>query len=69
MVLAPDEEIAIEVLGHRPATVTVDGRSLGVLQPGDRLSCRRATPPARFVRFAPRSFHQVLKAKFGLNDR
>ena len=69
MILAPDEEIAIEVLGHRPASVTVDGRPLGVLQPGDRVACRRATPPARFVRFAPRSFHQVLKAKFGLNDR
>ena len=69
MVLAPDEDLTFEVLGDRQATVTVDGRSLGVLAMGDLLSCRRATPSARFVRFGERSFHQVLKAKFGLADR
>ena len=25
--------------------------------------------PARFVTFGRRNFHQILKAKFGLNDR
>jgi NAD+ kinase len=69
MVLAPDEDLTFEVLGDRQATVTVDGRSLGVLAMGDLLSCRRAHPSARFVRFGERSFHQVLKAKFGLADR
>ena len=69
LVLDPDTELRITVDGHRPAALTVDGRLLGELVLGDSIVCTRAQPVARFVRVAPRDFHQILKAKFGLNDR
>lgn len=69
LVLDPEEQVSIEVLGHRPAALSIDGRASGVLEEGDRIECRGADESARFVRFARRDFHQILKAKFGLADR
>lgn len=69
LVLAPDETVTLEVLGHRPATLSIDGRGVGVLHEGDRLTCAPAPHPARLVTYGPRNFHQILKAKFGLHDR
>lgn len=66
LVLPADAEIRLEVVDDRPADVSVDGRSLGLLQPGDAVVCTRATSPARLVTFEPRSFLGILKAKFGL---
>jgi NAD kinase len=57
------------VAGHRPATLSVDGREIGVLHDGDAIVCSAAEFNARLVTFAPRDFHLILKAKFGLNDR
>lgn len=69
LVLGPDEEVRIEVLEGRTATLLVDGRNIGELVPGDAISCRASAHPARLVRFGERDFHQILKAKFGLTDR
>ena len=69
LVLAPDEWVTLEVLGHRPATLSIDGRGVGVLHEADRLICAPAAHPARLVTYGPRNFHQILKAKFGLHDR
>ena len=69
LVLDPDEEIGIEVIGDRDAEVSVDGRHAAVLTEGDVVTCRGATEVARFVRFGELHFHQILKAKFGLTDR
>lgn len=69
LVLDPDEDVAIEVIGERDATLSVDGRAVMVLAPGTAVHCRAADEVARFVRFAERSFHRILKAKFGLSDR
>ena len=69
LVLDPDEDVAIEVIGDRDATLSIDGRSVGVLAPGATVTCRAADEVARFVRFGERSFHRILKAKFGLADR
>jgi NAD+ kinase len=33
------------------------------------VTCHASAETARFVRFAPYHFHQILKAKFGLADR
>ena len=66
LVLPADSCIRLEVVGDRPADLSVDGRSLGLLQPGDAVVCTRAPSPARFVTFEPRSFLGILKAKFGL---
>jgi NAD+ kinase len=69
MVLSPDLEVRLEVLGHRPATLSLDGRNVGLLHAGDALVCTASPVAARIVTLHPRDFHRILKAKFGLADR
>jgi NAD+ kinase len=69
LVLDPEETVQIEVIGHRLAQLSVDGRAACTLSEGDIVRARTADGVARFIRFGERRFHQVLKAKFGLADR
>ena len=69
LVLDPDEDVAIEVMGHRPVVLSLDGVKVAGLIEGDTVRCRPSDSSAIFVRFGPRRFHQILKAKFGLSDR
>ena len=69
LVLEPETELEIIVDGHRPASVSVDGRRIAMLGDGDAIVCRASAQPVRLVTFGPRRFHRVLKEKFGLNDR
>ncbi|CAN5247239.1 NAD(+)/NADH kinase [soil metagenome] len=67
LVLPPTASIRLQVVGNRPATLSVDGRSLGLLAVGDAIICTAAEHAARVVTFASRGFLGILKAKFGLN--
>lgn len=69
MVLDPSEAVRVEVLGHREVNVATDGGLVHSLRPGDVIEVRAANEVARFMRFEEQRFHQVLKSKFGLNDR
>ena len=69
LVLLPDSELVIKVLGDRPAAVAVDGRSLGELGEGGSLTVTVSDQPARLVALGQRGFHQALKSSFGLSDR
>jgi NAD+ kinase len=69
LVLDPLEPVTIEVLGHRPTDLSVDGRPVAGLAEGDTITCRADADVARFVRFGGHRFHQILKTKFGLSDR
>ena len=69
MVLDPSTEVGMEVLGHREATCSVDGRELVVLSGGDTVVCTVADRMARLVTFGPRDFKHLLVTKFGLEDR
>lgn len=69
LVLDPTELVEVEVLGHRAATLSIDGQPAATLAEGDRVSVAPSEQVARFVRFGERRFHQILKAKFGLTDR
>ena len=69
LVLDPSELVEVEVLGHRAATLSIDGQPAATLAEGDRVSVAPSEQVARFVRFGERRFHQILKAKFGLTDR
>lgn len=69
LVLDPTEVIEIEVTGHRLAEVAIDGRLVVLVQPGDVVRCRPADATARFIRFGPYRYHNILKTKFGLADR
>lgn len=69
LVLEPTTKVRLEVVGERPATLSVDGRTLGTLIEGDAIVCTASDASAQLVAFAERDFHQILKRKFGLNDR
>ena len=69
LVLDPDESIEMEVIGHRPVVLSVDGQRAMQLHEGDVARFTASACTARFVRFGRRRFHQILKAKFGLADR
>ena len=69
LVLNPEEQVEIEVIGIRPATLSIDGQTVATLSEGDTLVVRASASVARFVRFGQRRFHQILKTKFGLSDR
>ena len=69
LVLDPDESIEMEVIGHRPVVLSIDGQRAVELREGDTARFTASPCTARFVRFGRRRFHQILKTKFGLADR
>ena len=69
LVLEPSTAVELTVDGHRPATVSVDGRRIATVGDGATIRCVAAPQSAQLVTFGSRRFHHVLKAKFGLNDR
>ncbi len=69
MVFAPSTEVRLTIDGYRPAIVSIDGRQLTRLEPGQSVLCRASDRRARFVMHGETDFHTVLKDKFGLEDR
>jgi NAD+ kinase len=69
LVLEPSARLRLVVQGHRTATLSVDGRNLRELGDGDSIVCTAADRAARLVTFGDRDFLQILKTKFGLEDR
>lgn len=69
LVLSEHEEVGFVVSKGRNVGLTIDGRELGELVSGDRVTCRAAKEPVRLVNARSRDFHQILKTKFSLPDR
>ena len=69
LVLEATSTIELEVVGHRPAKVSIDGQGGFDVTTGNRIVCSTASKPARFIRFEELRFHHVLKRKFSLADR
>ena len=69
VVTGPDCRIDLTVEGHRPAAVSVDGRTLATMEPGETISCSRSPRVVRLVTFEARDHLAVLKSKLGLADR
>jgi NAD+ kinase len=69
LILNCEEVVRLEVQGHRPATLSVDGQPVVDLVDGDAIECCGSGHAARLVTFGSRDFHQILKTKFGLADR
>lgn len=67
LVLEPGEEIVIKLVDGRSAGLVLDGFPALELMPGDCVSCRSGSRPARLVAFQQRDFHAILKAKFALS--
>jgi len=66
LVLNPTSVVEIEVLPDRNASLSLDGRSMLQLLPGDRVRCTGSSIPAGFVSLHGEDFLTVLKNKFGL---
>jgi len=69
LLLAPDEEVTLEVIDGGEGELVVDGQSHGCLASGDTVRCRAGQHDARLVSFGTRDFRTILKQKFGLTDR
>lgn len=69
LVLEPSSVVELELVGDRIAAVAVDGVHQDEIEPGAIVTLTADDRPARFVTFGERNFHQILKTKFGLNDR
>ena len=69
LILNCQEVVRLEVQGHRPATLSVDGQPVVDLVDGDAIECTGSPHAALLVTFGARDFHQILKSKFGLADR
>ena len=69
LVVDPTTEIRVEVLGDREVSLVLDGRTTARLTRGDVVVATEAPVAAHLVSFERRRFHDVLKAKFGLQDR
>jgi NAD+ kinase len=69
LVLDPAEWLELKLAGPRPGVLVVDGRSVAILEPGDRVTCKAADRPVNLVTFGPRDFHSILRTRFHLSDR
>ncbi len=69
LILPPGSHVRLQVCGHRPASLAIDGRHRGRLDVGDSIDCTSGREEAQLVTFGRRNVHAVLKSKFGLNDR
>jgi NAD+ kinase len=70
LVLASDEQVAIEVEGEEPGLLSADGREALELPVGSRVRIGAAPRPSRFVRREPApAFHELLRDKFDLPGR
>ncbi len=69
LVLDPEQKLRLTVDGGRPAALSIDGSTRGVMGDGDWIECTAAPETVRLVRLDDDHFHSVLKSKFGLNDR
>lgn len=69
LVLEPSSTVELTLVGDRVASVAVDGAHQAELEPGAVVTLTADDRPARFITFGERDFHQILKTKFGLNDR
>jgi NAD+ kinase len=67
LVLAPDEQVVLEVQGVEPGLLSADGRPGLEMPIGSRVRIRRADRPARLLRRkGTETFYSLLKRKFAL---
>lgn len=67
IVLAPEEEVSLEVQDDEPGFLSADGRPGRELPVGSRVRIRRSDRPARLVRSEEgESFYSLLRRKFQL---
>ena len=66
LVLRPDEGLMLRINGDRPGAISVDGRQVDELRPGESLGLSAGADGVTFVRFRELDFLAILREKFGL---
>ncbi len=70
MVLSAHDRIMIEVRADHPdLLLTVDGQENVAIQPGNTVELYRASHAVQLIRFADRSFYEVLRTKLKWGER
>jgi NAD+ kinase len=69
LVIAPDDELSLHNSSPEPLAVSVDGRPVGELAPGENLDARFAHDVATLAQMAGSSFYLRLREKFGRLSR
>jgi NAD+ kinase len=67
VVIAPESVVVCEVMHSRPAGVSVDGRRVGELAPGEQVTITRG-PDVNMIDFSARSYPETLKKKLRLHE-
>jgi NAD+ kinase len=65
LVIAPDDELSLHNTSHETLVVSVDGRPVGELGPGESLLARFAQDVAKLAQTDGSSFYLRLREKFG----
>lgn len=65
LVVAPDDELVVSNRGRDPVDVSVDGRPVGELGPGEAVTARFVREAADLAQLPGWSFYRRLREKFG----
>jgi NAD+ kinase len=65
LVLRPDDGLILRLASDQPASVSVDGRLVGVMSPGDEVHLGAGEEEVPFVRLTDLDFLAILREKFG----
>jgi NAD+ kinase len=66
LVVAPDDRLAVDNRSQEePVDVTVDGRPIGVMEPGGRIDCRFVIDQGALAQVPGTTFYHRLRQKFG----
>jgi NAD+ kinase len=65
LVVAPDDELSVSNRGRDPVDVSVDGRPVGELGPGEAVTARFVREAADLAQIPGWSFYRRLREKFG----
>jgi NAD+ kinase len=61
IVLARDQAVTVQIEEERPAALVIDGKEVGRLMPGGKVTCRLASRPLRLVTLGIRGFGSTLR--------
>lgn len=63
VITSASQTVSIRLKDHAKAMLSIDGREAALFEPGQALTIRRATRPARFIRLESGSFFSKIRIK------
>ncbi len=65
LVVSPDDELVVSNRGHDPVDLSIDGRPVGELGPGESVTARFVREAAELAQIPGSTFYRRLREKFG----